>query len=260
MTILNKILHTKKSEIKTLKKEPLIEIRPKIRKPLIETIQNNDHLSIIAEIKRASPSKGRIANHIDPIKLAKDYERFGATAISVLTDSTYFKGSFTDLKAVSQAVNIPVLCKDFIIDPIQIDHAKVSGAQIILLIVAALSPEQLTSLYKYAKSLSLDVLVEVHNRAELDQALNLGAKIIGINNRNLKTFTVDLMTTERLIQHIDNDDLIVVSESGLKTRKDIEQVAKAGAKAILVGETFMVSKNLQESFVQFTCPLPNEGS
>src|SRR5690625_1363292 len=155
-------------------------------------------MSIIAEIKRASPSKGDINAAIDPVKQAKLYADNGASAISVLTDTPFFKGSMDDLRAVREVVNIPILCKDFMIDRIQIDVAKSAGANIILLIAAALDDNHLDKLYDYAKEHDLEVLCEVHNEEEMERVLKLGAKLVGINNRNLNTFKVDLKTTERL--------------------------------------------------------------
>lgn len=258
MSILNKILQTKHREVDLLKNKQLPK-GPIKEKPTFQGIaRKSQNVNIIAEIKRASPSKGVLSQDVDPVKLAKFYESFGASAISVLTDETYFKGSFADLKNVSHAVKIPVLCKDFIIDKIQIDFAKAAGAQIILLIVAALSDDKLHRLYGYAKQLDLEVLVEVHDAVDLKRALKLNANIIGINNRNLKTFTVDLNTTNELIRQITYENKIIVSESGLKTRNDVERVAKAGAHAILVGETFMTTDDLKGTFSNLTVPLPDK--
>src|SRR5690625_4643891 len=258
MSILNKILQTKHREVDLLKNKQLPK-GPIKEKPTFQGIaRKSQNVNIIAEIKRASPSKGVLSQDVDPVQLAKFYESFGASAISVLTDETYFKGSFADLKNVSHAVKIPVLCKDFIIDKIQIDFAKAAGAQIILLIVAALSDDKLHRLYGYAKQLDLEVLVEVHDAVDLKRALKLNANIIGINNRNLKTFTVDLNTTNELIRQITYENKIIVSESGLKTRNDVERVAKAGAHAILVGETFMTTDDLKGTFSNLTVPLPDK--
>jgi indole-3-glycerol phosphate synthase len=196
---------------------------------------------------------------VDPISQAKAYESLGAAAISVLTDKPFFNGSMDDLRAVREAVDLPILCKDFMIDKVQIDHAKAAGANIILLIVAALDHEKLTSLYTYAKELDLEVLVEVHNEDEMERALNLDAKIIGINNRDLKTFEVDLGATEALAAMVMDPEIILVSESGIRTGADVVQVESAGASVILVGETFMRSDNLPATFEDLRVPLTKEG-
>lgn len=169
--------------------------------------------------KTGFPSKGDIKINVNPIEQALSYESGGAAAISVLTDEVFFKGSIADLRIVSEAIRIPRLCKDFIIDEIQIDRAHQAGATIILLIVAALSKERLHELYQYAKRKGLEVLTEVHDEAELERALELNAELIGINNRNLKTFKVDLAVTERLAKLLDPKRHIIISESGIKTKK-----------------------------------------
>lgn len=261
MTILNKILRTKRLEIARLKTshnqelvyQPSIHNKPTLK----EQIKNSNHVSIIAEIKRASPSKGEIAKSINLIQQAKTYEKEGAVAISVLTDQAYFKGSLQDLREVSEAVEVPVLCKDFIIDRLQIDYARAAGAQIILLIVAALQDKQLYDLYNYATSKDLEVLVEVHHLKELERAIQLNAPIIGINNRNLKNFQVDLQTTNHLSKHVTDPNTIIVSESGIQSTTDVEQVTEDGARAILVGETLMRSNDLSETFQQLQIPLCN---
>lgn len=250
MTILEKIIKQKEKEVAVLKKRNFTHIyQPK--NPIMsikQTFSSSENLQIIAEIKRSSPSKGAINMHINPVEQAKKYEAFGAKAISVLTDHTFFKGSMDDLYAVRKAVNLPILCKDFIIDPIQIDQAKVAGANIILLIVAALSTTQLKELYHYAKKLNLDVLCEVHNGEEMQKALTIGAEIIGINNRNLKTFEVDLRTTEKLAPTIKDPSTLLISESGVKTRTDALRLSKAGVSGLLIGETLMQASNLDETF------------
>ena len=255
MTILDKIIAEKRKEVVELKKkniEPVIEKRVPMFK---EKVKQSNQMNIIAEIKRASPSKGEIDSSVDPIARAKQYEKLGAAAISVLTDQPFFNGSMDDLRQVREAVDIPILCKDFIIDRVQIDYAKANGANIILLIVATLSQDELAELYHYAKGLDLEVLVEVHNEEEMKRALELNAEIIGINNRDLKTFDVSLSTTEKLASMITNSDTILVSESGMKIRANVELARDAGAKAILVGETFMLAENLEEKFQEFQVEL-----
>src|SRR5690625_1059231 len=210
MTILNKIIKEKENEVAILKgKKFTSNISGEII-PFSEKISGSTKMNIIAEIKRSSPSKGAIQMEVDPVTQAKEYERLGASAISVLTDSPFFNGSMQDLIAVREADSLPILCKDFMIDPIQIDQAKAAVATLILLIVAALDHQALTSMYNYAQSLDLDVLVEVHNEDEMERALNLEATMIGINNRNLKTFDVDLATTADLASMVYDPETILV--------------------------------------------------
>lgn len=257
MTILEAILAEKEKEVRQLKEsyQQTDDKGQEIYESIYHLFRKAKTMNIIAEIKRASPSKGDINLDVDPAIQAKKYEELGASAISVLTDEAFFKGSMVDLKKVREAVKLPILCKDFIIDEIQIDRAKFFGANIILLIVAALPIERLKQLYEYAKSLKLDVLVEVHNECELQLALDVGANIIGINNRDLKTFQVDLSTTERLSKQLNHEDVLIIGESGIKQQKDVERIKKAGAKGILVGETLMSSTNLVTTFEQLKIPL-----
>lgn len=250
--ILTKIIEQKKVEVAKLKERALddsvmINI---VRPSLVENLKTAKSMAVIAEIKRASPSKGDIKINVNPIEQALSYESGGAAAISVLTDEVFFKGSIADLRNVSEAIQIPRLCKDFIIDEIQIDRAHRAGATIILLIVAALSKERLHELYQYAKKKGLEVLTEVHDEAELERALELNAELIGINNRNLKTFKVDLAVTERLAKLLDPKRHIIISESGIKTKEDVMRVKDAGAKAVLVGETLMTASNLPHKMAE----------
>ncbi|MED0659600.1 indole-3-glycerol phosphate synthase TrpC [Bacillus smithii] len=246
-TILDRILEKKKDEVRKLKEQFDAGNESKFQKiPFYDSFIHADKMNIIAEVKRASPSKGNINLDVNPAKQAKHYEASGANAISVLTDEPFFKGTLADLKAVRDVVGLPILCKDFIIDPIQIDAAKQAGANVILLIAAALDDEKLKSLYEYAYKQDLEVLLEVHNEEEMERALVLNPSVIGVNNRNLKTFEVDLGVTERLLSRFGkNHDRIFISESGIKTAKDAERVQKAGAKAILVGETLMLADDIQ---------------
>ena len=197
-----------------------------------------DRLGVIAEVKKASPSVGLIDPNFDPVRQAKRYLDGGASCLSILTDEKYFQGSLSNLTQISQFSGTPLLRKDFTIHEVQIHEASVSGADAILLIVAALDDDTLRRLYDEAKSLMLDVLVEVHNLPEMDRALELGADLIGVNNRNLKTFEVDLATTELLADEVP-DDVILVSESGIKTPEDAMRVLEAGANAVLIGEALM---------------------
>jgi indole-3-glycerol phosphate synthase len=193
--------------------------------------------ALIAEIKKASPSAGVICADFDPVRIAREYEAGGASCLSVLTDEAFFQGSLEDLRKAREAVKIPLLRKDFIIDERQILQAAENGADAILLIVRILSDAQLGHLYRLAMEGGLGALVETHDERELARALAVGANLIGINNRNLDTFVVDLAVTERLAAGL--SDKLVVAESGLHTRADVERVQRAGAKAILVGESLM---------------------
>jgi indole-3-glycerol phosphate synthase len=195
-------------------------------------------LGLIAEVKKASPSAGVIAESFEPVEIARTYESAGANAISVLTDEQFFQGHLSFMTRVREAVGAPVLRKDFILDEVQIYEAVCAGADAILLIVAALEQSELERLLAVATEFQLDVLMEVHTMAELDRALATEAEIIGINNRNLATFQVDLKTTEELSEEVP-EEIVLVSESGIKTAEDTRRVLECGCNAILVGETLM---------------------
>ncbi|MEC5424578.1 indole-3-glycerol phosphate synthase TrpC [Virgibacillus sp. C22-A2] len=259
MSILDKILVQKKKEVTNLLNQTFEQPDDREYRSFKKRVAASNKMSVISEIKRSSPSKGAIDMDVDPVKQAKQYEALGAAAISVLTDEVFFNGSMEDLKAVRAAVDLPILCKDFIIDPVQIDQAKEAGATIILLIVAALTQEQLRSLYNYAIEADLEVLCEVHNAQEMTAAVNLDAELIGINNRNLKTFDVDLQTTEDLTSMVTNPQAIIISESGIKTQSDVVRVRNAGSNAILVGETLMRSEDLAATFRELQIPIPVKG-
>ena len=203
-------------------------------------------LSVIAEVKKASPSKGLICPDFHPAQIAKAYEAAGADAISVLTEETYFQGSSEYLKEVRKAVALPVLRKDFVIDPYQIYEAKTLGADAILLIAALLPEDTLKEYHKIASSLGLDCLMEAHNEPELEAVLNANGKIIGVNNRDLKTFHVDLHTTAELATLVPKE-CVLVSESGISTNADMRAAKAAGADAVLIGETLMRSGNVSEA-------------
>ena len=193
---------------------------------------------VIAELKRRSPSKGEIRRDFDPVAIAKAYQAGGAAALSVLTDERFFGGSLAVLEAVRAATELPLLRKDFVIDAYQIDEARAAGADAVLLIVAALAPAELEHLRAHAVGLGLDVLVEVHDEAELDAAKGVGADLIGINNRDLRTFVTDLGVTERLARRVPQGAL-VVAESGIFGPEDVARLQRAGASAFRVGESLM---------------------
>lgn len=243
MNILDEIIVAKREEIKSY--SPVEQVKgnafpQKFR--LAERLRQGP--GVIAEIKRASPSKGDIRLDVDVAGQAKQYEQAGAAAISVLTDKSYFKGSIEDLKNVAQLVSVPVLCKDFIIDEIQIDRAKDAGATIILLIVAALQQVELERLFSYAQTKGLEVLVEVHDTEELQAAVDLGAELIGVNNRNLKTFEVSLQQTAEIAECFPSDsNALLISESGIFTEDDAAFAFGKGAAGILVGEALMRSED-----------------
>src|ERR1700677_1384524 len=212
-------------------KQPLLrnDFRP-FRAPL----QLGNDIAVIAEVKKASPSAGTIAPDFNPLSQAREYARGGAHALSVLTDEKYFQGHLTYLKQIREQVDLPLLRKDFIIHELQVYESVIAGADAILLIVASLDDATLRKLYDVAKTCQLDVLVEVHDLPEMERALELSADMIGINNRNLKTFEVDLATTEALAEEIPND-AVAISESGIKTAEDVRRVRAAGINAALVG-------------------------
>ncbi|OKL36626.1 indole-3-glycerol phosphate synthase TrpC [Domibacillus mangrovi] len=240
-TILDKIIDKKREEVAFLKKSALTYKTDRIPTSFYDRIIASKTIALIAEVKRASPSKGDINLGVDPVEQATIYAQNGADAVSVLTDTPFFKGTMDDLKAVKANVEIPLLNKDFIIDEIQIDRAKASGGDIILLIAAALNDEEMHRLYRHSKEHGLDVLVEVHNEAEMERALALEANIIGINNRDLHSFKTDLAVTERLLSQYGKEKAIFVSESGIKTKEDAIRLKEAGARALLVGETLMLA-------------------
>ena len=200
-------------------------------------------IGLIAEVKKASPSKGVICPDFDPVRIAKEYEAAGASCLSVLTDEKFFQGSLDYLRAIRQAVKLPLLRKDFIIDERQILEAIEWGADAILLIVAILDDARLKRFHDLAVEAGLAVLVEVHDEEEMDRALAIGAPLIGVNNRNLKDFVVDLAVTERLAAKVTKDHLLV-AESGIFTRADVERLKACGSRAILVGESLMRSGNI----------------
>lgn len=208
-----------------------------------QALRQAPHIALIAEIKQASPSAGVIRKHFDSIRIAKTYERCGASGISVVTDERFFQGSLARLERVRQQVTIPVLRKDFILDPLQIYEARAAAADAVLLIVSILSDRQLKEFTALTHRLNMDALVEVHSGEELDRALGADAGLIGINNRDLKTFSVSLKTTLALMERIP-EGVCCVSESGIHTRRDMETLADAGVDAVLVGTSLMQAEDI----------------
>jgi indole-3-glycerol phosphate synthase len=247
-SILNDIVADKKKEITRKKRETPLTVmieRAKNRRPRdFAAALKGKELKLIAEVKKASPSKGVLVTDFDPLRLAKIYAENGAAAISVLTDEKYFQGKLEYLAAISHEVNIPVLRKDFILDKYQVYESVVHGADAILLITAILTPEQLEGLLKLSKSLNLSCLVEVHDEKEMFKALLAGAEIIGINNRDLATFSVDINTTRRLRMLVPQEQ-IVVSESGIHDKNDIKKMRECKVNAVLVGEALVTAGDIK---------------
>jgi indole-3-glycerol phosphate synthase len=249
--ILEEIVWYKEREVPMLReKMPLDNLKKKVAAmaPPLDFLgaiqQGKTQPAVIAEVKKASPSKGVIRADFDPVEIAKSYQRGGASCLSVLTDRKFFQGSFENLAAVRQAVDLPLLCKEFIIYPYQIYYARVHGADAVLLIAAILEDVDLQYFLKIARGLGMTALIEVHTEAEFDRVLKLdGVKLIGINNRNLADFSVDLQTTQILLasrrQQIIDLGISIVSESGLHTAEDIKIVMEAGANAVLIGESLV---------------------
>lgn len=200
--------------------------------------RTNSDVKVIAECKRRSPSRGVLRDDYDPVAVARAYADAGAAAISVLTEPTFFDGALVHLKAVREAVEVPLLRKDFIVSEYQLLEARAAGADAVLLIVAALDPRELQRLSIRAAALGLDVLVEVHDRDELAMAIDAGARIIGVNNRNLRTLAVDVRASEALVAGMPKD-VVAVSESGLRTPQDLKRLSAMGYHAFLIGERFM---------------------
>jgi len=251
--ILEKILQTKIEEVAAAKaREPLVELRHRIGEledqprgfaRALRTMADSGGTALIAEVKKGSPSKGIIRADFDPVEIATIYQDSGATCLSVLTDQQYFFGHLRFLGLIREQVSLPLLRKDFIIDPYQVVQARVAGADAILLIAAALDDDRLGELAELARELQLDTLLEVHDAEELERSLKLPVDLIGINNRNLKTFVTDLVITEQLAGRIPREQL-AVAESGINSRADIERLQKAGAGAFLVGESLMREESI----------------
>jgi indole-3-glycerol phosphate synthase len=235
--------------------EPLaaLERRAAAATPRGETfaaaLAQTGRVNVIAECKRRSPSKGVLCEQYDPVAIARQYEAGGAAAISVLTEPTFFDGALAHLTAVRAAVNVPLLRKDFVVDRYQLFEARAAGADAVLLIVAALPQTELTTLQAEAFALGLAALVEVHDEEELARAIDAGASIVGVNNRNLRTLTVDVDASYRLVSRMPRG-VTAVSESGLQSRQDLERLSAAGYRAFLIGERFMTDASPADAIRQ----------
>jgi indole-3-glycerol phosphate synthase len=247
-TILEEIVSQKRQDVEQEKRElpsaALKELISEREAPRdFKRVLSGDVIKLIAEIKKASPSRGILCPEFNPLALAKTYDQSGAAALSILTEANYFQGSIDYLDLVREEVNIPLLRKDFIFDEYQVYESAAFGADALLLITAILSQEQLKELLSLSHSLGLGCLVEVHNENELDMALTSGAEIIGINNRDLNTFIVDIDTTRRL-RPLVPEGRIVVSESGINDREDIKKMRDWGVNAVLVGEALITAASI----------------
>jgi len=244
-TILDEILLHKRSELEILRsRTDLAELKSRCgdaapARDFADALKApRGRLGLIAEVKKASPSAGLISPDFDPVAIAHQYESAGADCLSVLTDFKYFQGCIADMQAARAATGLPVLRKDFVVDEYQVYEARAAGADCVLLIVAALTDSQVADYLACAQELGMAVLVETHTEEEMQVALGARAKLIGINSRNLKSFVTDLSVVDRLA-HQAPEDAILVAESGIKNRADVDRVMAAGARAILVGETLM---------------------
>ncbi len=251
MNILDKIVAEKNLEVAKLRSRAgKLKQAAAARKDFRDfagALHRDDDIALIAEVKKASPSAGIIQKDFDAIRIARDYDAAGASALSILTDEKFFQGRVEYLQLIRDAVKLPLLRKDFIINELQIHESVALGADAILLIVGILDDAQLKGFREFATQMRLAVLVEIHDEAELDRALVSGAEIIGVNNRDLRDFTVSLATTEKLAAKLKRgmcSKYTLVAESGIHTRADVERLAKAGTNAILVGESLMRSGDI----------------
>ncbi len=244
VAILERIVAGKHDEVRTLKRSgedlrrAAFDAPPP--RPVLPALQSRTEIGVFAEVKRRSPTAGDIDAKLDPATLGREYDAAGAVATSVLTDGPWFGGSLDDLRAVRAAVSIPALRKDFIIDPIQVYEGRAAGADLILLIVRILEQPLLTDLRAMIHDLGMTALVEVHDEWEVDSALEAGAVLVGVNNRDLSVFRTDLAVTEHLARYVP-DDVALISESGIGTTDDVARVAAAGADGVLVGEALVRS-------------------
>ncbi len=254
-TILDRIMEVKRSEVETarerlpaeqIQREALASPAPRC---ILDALRGGRRMSLIAEVKKASPSKGVFRKDFDPRRYLVEYEASSASAISILTDEQFFQGSPDTLQGARKATQKPCLRKDFIFDEYQVWESRAWGADAVLLIVAVLCPGRLERLMVLARELEMTALVEVHTASEVTIAMDVGARLVGINNRDLKTFSVNLDTTVRLRQQIP-EEVTVVSESGIETRSDVERLQEAGVQAVLVGETLIRAENCQRKIAE----------
>ncbi len=271
MTILDTIVQEKQAEVAKLPRQKISvhELKAALdarggRRDFLAALRSPraGSVALIAEVKKASPSAGIIRPDFDPVRIALEYERAGASCLSVLTDQKFFQGSLDYLKQIRQAVQLPLLRKDFIIDERQLLEAVHWGADAVLLIAAILTDAQLGDFHALATEAGLSALVEVHNEAELDRVLAAGARLVGVNNRDLKTFKVDLATTERLARRLSactppgRPAPLLVAESGIHTAADVQRLAACGAGAILVGESLMREKDMGAKIAELLGSVP----
>ncbi len=254
-SILQNIVKEKRERIEAQKKAVSIEVLKEKVKGIPERISfkkalESKGVNIVAEIKRATPSLGIISKDFDPARIAKEYEAGGAKAISVLTEEKYFLGDMSHISVVRTNTKLPILNKDFISDPYQIYQGAIAGADAVLLIAAILDREALKDLLNLSKNLGMDSLVEVHTEEDLKKALDAGAEIIGINNRNLETFEVDLDTSKKLFPKVPKGK-IVIAESGIETSKDIKGLKDIGINSFLIGNTLMTSRDIKKTLNEF---------
>ena len=257
--ILEEIVWHKEVEVERMRDRlPLLKLKQQVKdavppKDFLAALNNGKtNPALIAEVKKASPSKGVIRADFNPVAISKAYEQAGASCLSVLTDEKFFQGSFNNLSLVRQAVDLPLLCKEFIIYPYQIYFARANGADAVLLIAAVLENKDLNYFVKITKAVGMTPLIEVHTLEELDRVLTIdGVELIGINNRNLEDFSVSLQTTADLLaarkEIIEQRNITIVSESGLHTPQDLKTVKDAGAKAVLIGESLVKQENIEQA-------------
>lgn len=268
VSILNRILDDKRREVEARRQaESLEALQQRARRmppprrfaEALRRAAADRPFAVIAEIKKASPSKGLIRPDLRPAEVARAYERGGAACLSVLTDGPHFQGSLADLQAARAAASLPVLRKDFIIEAYQVYESRAAGADAILLIAAALTGEKLEELFRLARELGLEVLIEVHDREEMERALPLEPEMIGVNNRSLKTFEVSLETTRALLS-LKPPGAVLVSESGFFRRRDLEAMRRKGVDAFLIGESLMRASDPGQALAELLSGPPAEGS
>jgi indole-3-glycerol phosphate synthase len=259
--ILEEIVWYKETEVDRMRDRlSLLELRQQVAdiappKDFLGALRNGKtNPALIAEVKKASPSKGVIKEDFNPVAIAKAYENAGASCLSVLTDEKFFQGSFDNLSLVRQSVDLPLLCKEFVIYPYQIYYARAKSADAVLLIAAILNDKDLNYFVKITKALGMTPLIEVHTEAELERVLAIdGVELVGINNRNLADFSVSLTTTTNILEAkkdiLNEKNILVVSESGLHTSSDLNTVKQAGAKAVLIGESLVKQENIEQAVI-----------